>query len=130
MALTRAAEVTGTRARPRVDREAGTLVGSRCATCGACSWPGRAICSSCGGDEVEFGALPTSGQLLSYTTVWVPRPGLSAPYVLGHVDLGRGATIFAHVRGLPETTQVPLPVSVVLSRDPEGIPNFWFEPAI
>ena len=89
MALTRSADVAGTRERPRFDREGGTLIGSRCATCGACSWPSRAICSNCGGDDVEFGALPTAGALRSYTTVWVSRPGLEPPYVLGQVDLAQ-----------------------------------------
>lgn len=128
MALTRAADVAGTRERLRFDRKAGTLVGSLCATCGACSWPSRAICSSCGGDNVEFGPLPTAGALLSYTTVWVPRPGLEPPYMLGQVDLGRGATIFAHVRGLATTVQVPSRVELVLASDPEAVPSFWFEP--
>jgi uncharacterized OB-fold protein len=129
MALTLAAGATGTLARPRFDRDAGALVGSHCANCDARSWPARAVCSSCGRDSVGLENLPQRGRLLSYTTVWVPRPGLTAPYVLGQVDLGHGATIFAHIRSLPEGVQAPLPVTVVLSPDPERIPSFWFEPA-
>ena len=72
--------------------------------------------------------MPAEGSLLSYTTVWVQRPGLPSPYVLGQVDLGDGATIFAHVRELPETTVVPIPVRVRLDADESAVPRFWFEP--
>jgi hypothetical protein len=48
--------------------------------------------------------------------------------MLGQVDLGRGATIFAHVRGLATTVQVPSRVELVLASDPEAVPSFWFEP--
>jgi uncharacterized OB-fold protein len=118
----------GTLARPRIDRGAGALVGSRCQDCGTRSWPARAVCSACGRDRLELEPLPRVASLVSYTTVWVPRPALSVPYVLGQVEFGDGASVFAHVRRLPEDARVPLPVSVVLSPDPDQVPSFWFEP--
>jgi uncharacterized OB-fold protein len=128
VALTRAEAADGTGARPRLDRQAGVLVGSRCADCGTRSWPARAVCSNCGSDGLTIEPLPHTASLLSYTTVWVPRPSLTVPYVLGQVEFGDGASVFAHVRELPEDARVPLPVSVVLSPDPDQTPSFWFEP--
>jgi uncharacterized protein len=118
-----------TRTRARFDRGAGVLVASRCQVCEATSWPARAICSACGGVLLEAVHLPEVGTLVSYTTVWVPRGALPAPYVLGQVDYGHGATVFAHVRELPDGATVPLPARVVLADDPDVVPSFWFEPA-
>lgn len=129
MAMSRAEAARPFRERPRLDRAGGVLVGSRCGDCGAQSWPGRAVCSRCGSDDVVTHALPDVGTLTSYTRVWVERPGLPTPYVLGQVDLGRGATVFAHLRGLPDGAEVPLEVRPVLAADPAAVPRFWFEPA-
>ena len=38
------ADVPGTAARGRLDREGGRLLGSRCPRCDAVSWPARALC--------------------------------------------------------------------------------------
>jgi len=128
MALSRAESAAATGARPRFDRQAGLLVGSCCDDCGTVSWPSRAICSNCGGDALRLEPLPRTATLRSYTTVWVPRPSLTVPYVLGQVDFGHGASVFAHVRELSPDARVPLSVSVVLSPDPDHTPSFWFEP--
>lgn len=129
MGLSRAEHAEGTLRRPRVDPARGTLIGSRCDVCGAQSWPGRAVCARCGSDQVELVGLPATGALLSFTTVWVPRPNLPAPYVLGQVDFGRGASIFGHVRGLPDDAVVPLDVRVVIpDENGDGLLSFWFEP--
>jgi uncharacterized OB-fold protein len=128
MALTQSETAPGTQARPRIDRDAGLLVGSRCLDCGTRSWPARAVCSACGRDRLALEPLPRTASLTSYTTVWVPRPSLTVPYVLGQIEFGGGASVFAHVRQLPEGARVPLPVTVVLSPDPDHPPSFWFEP--
>jgi len=128
MGLSGALGAAPTRERPRVDEKSGTLVGSRCGNCGARSWPARAICSVCGSDRLTAEQLPRVGSLTSYTTVWVPRADLPVPYILGQVDLGDGASIFAHVRELPEGAMVPTPVQLVVGPDPQAIPQFWFEP--
>lgn len=127
MGLTRAAQAIPTAQRTRVDAEAGRLVGSRCEACGTRSWPARAVCSACGSDALVLAALPETGQLTSYTTVWVARDGLPAPYVLGQVDLGHGATVFAHVRGAGDELTVPAAVRLVLADDPAATPRFWFQ---
>lgn len=128
MGLKRAVAAAGTGARPRFAD--GALLGSRCATCGTRSWPARAVCARCGGDDLAPDRLPETGELLSYTSVWVARGPFEPPYVLGQADFGDGAVVFGHVRGLPDGTQVPLQVHVVLPTDPGEPLAFWFEPAV
>jgi uncharacterized OB-fold protein len=73
-------------------------------------------------------ALPRDGTLLSDTAVHVPRPGFQVPYTLGQIAID-DVIFFAHVRGLPESARVPLPVTVVVPPEREGPLDFWFEPA-
>jgi hypothetical protein len=114
--------------RPRIDRVAGRLVGSRCGACGSVSWPGRPVCQRCGAAAATPLRLSDEGTLITYTTVWVPRPGLPTPYVLGQVDLADGVRIFAHGRGLTDRHTVPLPVRLVVLADQDAVPPFVFEP--
>ncbi len=79
---------------------------------------------------MEQTAFSGSGQLLTYTTVWVPRPGLEPPYTLGQVKLGDGPVVFGHVRRLPDEARVPVAVRLVTAADPEAVPMFWFEPEV
>lgn len=127
MELTTALEMPLTGERPRLDRERQQLIGSRCAACGMTSWPARAVCNRCGSAALEQVALSRTGTLLTYTEVWVERPGLVPPYVLGQVDLDDGPLVFTHVRGLAPGTRVPLPVEVVVGEE-GALPAFWVEP--
>jgi uncharacterized OB-fold protein len=128
MELTDADSATPFLQRTRFDAQAGVLVGSRCSECGARSWPSRAACARCGSVAVSEAPLPREGSLVSYTIVWVARPGLSTPYVLGQADFGDGASVFAHVRGLEADVRVPTPVRAVISTDESAVPRFWLTP--
>jgi len=125
--LTRALGAAGTLERRRVGD--GVLVGSRCTDCSARSWPARAVCARCGGDNMATEELPSTGDLLSYTAVWVARGPFAPPYVLGQVDFGDGATVFGHVRGLADGVAVPLTVGVVVAPPGDAL-DFWFEPVV
>jgi uncharacterized OB-fold protein len=124
--LSAALEVPPSRERRRFDRAAGRLVGSRCAECGATSWPRRAVCHSCGAPAPGEVSFEPSGTLITHTRVWVARHGLDSPYSVGQVRLADGPTIFAHVRGLPDGVKVPLEVRLAFSEDESAIPPFWF----
>jgi uncharacterized OB-fold protein len=128
MELTEADNATPFLQRVRFDAEAGLLVGSLCSICGARSWPARAACARCGSVAVSQATLPREGSLVSYTVVWVARPGLSTPYMLGQADFGDGASVFAHVRGLASDVRVPTPVRAVISADESAVPRFWLTP--
>ena len=72
-------------------------------------------------------SFPATGQLLTFTTVWVARPGLTPPYTLGQIKVDNGPVVFGHVRGLTDGTRVPASVRLVVGPDPEAVPTFWFE---
>ena len=112
--------------RPRIDRRTGKLVGTRCPECCTVSWPSRALCPGCGSPAVEQTRFPTTGKLLTFTHVWIPRGDLKTPYLLGQVRIYGGPVVFGHLRGsLPND---PLPVRVVVVNPDEGsFPPFWFE---
>jgi uncharacterized OB-fold protein len=114
--------------RRRWDASTGRLLGTRCGECGSVSWPGRPVCQRCGAAAAKEVQLSDEGILITYTTVWVPRPGLTTPYVLGQVDLPEGVRIFAHGRGLTEDHRVPLRVRLVLAEQPDTVPPFFFQP--
>ncbi|WP_041775867.1 OB-fold domain-containing protein [Blastococcus saxobsidens] len=70
------------------------------------------------------------GRILSYTTVWVARPGLAPPYTLGQIQLDDdGPLVFGHIRELGDGTRVPVPVRMVVADTDDAVPPFWFEPA-
>jgi uncharacterized OB-fold protein len=128
MTLAGALELPGTASRTRLDRERGQLVGSRCAACGATAWPARAVCHRCG-EVAELDArFGPDGTLLTHSRVWIARPPLEPPYVLGQVEVAAGPVVFVHVRALPEEARVPLPVRLAIAADADAVPRFWFEP--
>src|ERR1700728_3098231 len=122
-----ALDVPNTGARPRFDRVSGRLIGSICQRCAATSWPMRAVCHRCGYAPATQTAFSTSGTLLSFTTVWVSRPGVPAPYILAQVKLDQGPLIVSHARGLGPNLRTPAPVTLILGEDPDAVPAFWFE---
>jgi uncharacterized OB-fold protein len=69
-----------------------------------------------------------SGNLVTYTTVWVARPGIEPPYTIGQVKLDDGPLVFGHIRGLVDGMTVPSPVRLVVADDTASVPPFWFEP--
>lgn len=122
-------EVRHLEARQRYDREAGMLVGSVCRDCRSTSWPPRVLCNRCGGRALSVLPLSGSASLLTCTTVMIPRPGLEAPYILGQARLEEGPIILGQVKGLVEHGSPPAKLRVVVARDEESMPPFWFEPA-
>jgi uncharacterized OB-fold protein len=71
------------------------LAGSRCAACGAVTFPVQRSCPRCAGHDVESVPLPRTGTLWGFTVQAFPpktpyllageRP--FAPYAVGYVDL-------------------------------------------
>jgi hypothetical protein len=127
MELTAALEQPNVGDRPRFKRDTGVLVGSLCGSCGRRFWPARAVCPACQSAQVGPVELAAAGRLITFSTVWVARPGLDAPYVLGQVELDDGVRLFAHVRELPEPSAGDR-VRLVFGTDDSDVPPFWLEP--
>ena len=111
--------------RERLDAQGQRLVGSRCADCGLSAWPAHIVCGRCGNTRLEPLALPTIGQVRTWTRVWVPAPGLEPPYVIAMVALG-DVIVPTHVRGAVDGLSAGAPVRVVV--DLTASPPFWVEP--
>ena len=100
-----------------------SLLGGRCAKCGAHSFPRRSICSQCGpGPDVETAKLDGRGRVYASTVVSVPSPvGLKPPYAYGYIDLdGAALRVFglfakADAQGLQPGTPVRLVTEALYS---------------
>ncbi|NIN73441.1 MAG: DNA-binding protein [Gemmatimonadetes bacterium] len=75
----------------------GHLMGSRCKSCGATSFPPRADCDSCMSGDFEFVELSGKGKLHTFTKIVAAPTGFEdvAPYVVGVVDLEEGGKALA-----------------------------------
>jgi uncharacterized OB-fold protein len=128
--LSAALTVEPTTTRPRSDRDANALVGSRCLSCRTPSWPGRAICHQCGSADLVSETFSRTGTLITHTLVHVPRPGLVTPYMLGQIQLdAEGPLVFGQVTGLEADAPVPTAVHCVLGQ-PGDQPWYWFAAGI
>jgi uncharacterized OB-fold protein len=73
----------------------------QCTSCGSCQHYPRALCTSCGADELEWRTASGDGTVYSYTVVYRP-PGPSAPeppYVVALVRLAEGPLVLTNVVG-------------------------------
>ena len=127
MELTAALDQPNVAERPRFRRQDAVLVGSLCGSCGKRLWPARAVCPTCQSAQMALVELSSAGRLITFSTVWVARPGLDAPYVLAQVELDDGVRLFAHVRELSDP-QADARVRLVFGVADDQIPPFWFEP--
>jgi uncharacterized OB-fold protein len=101
------------------------LVGGRCRSCGARSFPRAAVCSECLSEEIDKIALPTEGTLYSYTVVHQAPKGWKVPYALGYVDLPDGVRVLAHIDAPADRLAIDLPVRLdtgIVGADPSGAP--------
>jgi uncharacterized OB-fold protein len=75
----------------------GHLMGSRCVSCGAQSFPPRADCERCMSGDFEFFELSGKGTLHTFTKIVAAPTGFEdvAPYVVGLVDLDDGGKAVA-----------------------------------
>lgn len=126
MGLDAALTVRVTAQRRRDDGQA--LAGSRCARCSAASFPARSVCHRCGTAAPADEAFAPTGELITYTTVHVARPGLPAPYTLGQVAIdGAGPLVFGQIRAPDGQLATGIGVRIVLASAGE-VPRYWFVP--
>lgn len=78
------------------DEHTGRVLGlraGRCGDCGEVAFPYAPRCVACSAatEPIVLGAVAT---VFESTTVHSPAPGLTAPYVVGYVDLPEGVRLF------------------------------------
>lgn len=111
------------------------LVAQECVACGARYFDRRNACAACFGTEFREAAVPTEGELRTFTIVSQAAPGIPVPFVAGVVDCG-GTSVRANVVNVPpDPNHVRLGMKVrlvtqVVATDEEGTEavGFGFEP--
>jgi uncharacterized OB-fold protein len=111
------------------------LVAHECTACGARYFDRRNACASCSNREFREVAVPTEGELRTFTIVAFAAPGIPVPFVAGVIDCD-GTSVRANVVGVPpdpEHVRTGMKVRLVtgpLGTDSEGTEavGFGFEP--
>lgn len=112
------------------------LEANECTACGARFFDRRNACAGCSGTEFKSVALPTKGEVRSFTIVSFAAPGIEVPFVSAIVDCGGTSvrTNIVNVEPTPEHVKLGMPVRLTtfpIGKDGEGVEaiNFGFEPA-
>ncbi|HEX3796460.1 MAG TPA: Zn-ribbon domain-containing OB-fold protein [Acidimicrobiales bacterium] len=133
--------MAGTRVMVReglfTDGERPTLLGSRCADCGAHHFPRHDTCPYCSSEDVEPVALSGAGTLWAWTAVTAPPPGYEGeiPFGIGVVELPEGIRVISRLcesdPGALDLGQ-PMELRVVplhLDADGNDVVTFAFAPS-
>ena len=101
----------------------GALMLQQCADCSSWQFYPRIICTTCGGDKLEWKAASGGGCIASFTVV---RRGISAdypaPYIVALVDLDEGPRMMTGlIEVAPEDVQVGKRVEVTFGDWSEDI---------
>ena len=110
------------------------LKGYRCKSCGQLDFPKLSPCPQCWGEEFEMVPLSRKGSLYSFADVYTPQHGMTAPYIVGYIDLPENLRIFALLEGEVKTFQceeeVELTVGPIrLNQDGNPIISYKFKKA-
>ena len=108
----------------------GELAVQRCTACGLRRFPPREVCSACWSRDVEWVAVPGTGEIYSfYLMHQVYHPGFAGevPYPVVVVQLDEGPRVTSNLVDCPrEAIRIGLPVEVVFEElSPEvTLPKF------
>jgi uncharacterized OB-fold protein len=111
------------------------LVANQCDSCGARFFDRRNACASCSGTSFTQVAVPTEGELRTFTIVAFAAPGVPVPFVAGVVDCD-GTSVRGNVVNVepdPDHVHTGMKlrlVTVPIGTDSEGTEavGFGFEP--
>lgn len=97
------------------------LVGTRCGSCGNTMLGARTVCSSCVGLDVEPACLSRTGELYTFTRLYLKE----TVRTIGYVDLAEGVRTLADVRSDGQDLVPGLQVALGVDGD-----QWFFAPAI
>jgi len=112
------------------------LVANECTSCGARFFDRRNACASCFATDFRQVAVPTTGELRTFTIVAFAAPGVEVPFVSGVIDCG-GTSVRGNLRNVePDAEHVSTGMKLRLTTyslgtDDNGVEAvaFGFEPA-
>lgn len=112
----------------------GTLLGSKCKTCGQVFFPPAGLCLECGHEELAEVELGRRGTLYSYTIGHMPSFHFMPPYALGLIDLPEGVRVFAPLV-MPEDAsfEIGMGMDLIIEKlwdaDDKEVIGYKFKPA-
>ena len=111
------------------------LEANECTGCGARFFDRRNACAGCFGTDFRKVAVPTDGELRSFSIVTFAAPGVQVPFVSAIIDCGGTSVRGNIVNTPPDPEHVKLGMKVRLTTfavgsDDEGTEavNYGFEP--
>ncbi len=93
----------------------GSLLGSRCRSCGAHFFPIREACSGCLSGDLETISFSTTGILYTYSIVRQSTPEFEVPYILGYVDFPEKVRIMGQISGEADDLSIGMPMELTLT---------------
>lgn len=75
----------------------GTFLGLKCHQCGEYTVPPQKVCSQCHSEDMEVAELSRSGEVRSFTVIYIPAEGFTPPYIVGLVELQEGPWVTANI---------------------------------
>lgn len=107
------------------------LMGSKCKECGNIDLPPRLVCSKCFKSNPEWIEVKGTGQLATFTTIYIGSSFMNAkgyspkkPYCFGTVDLDSGVSLAGHIKGVnesdPDSIQIGMRLKVVFEDGTES----------
>lgn len=84
----------------------GRFLVQRCLDCGETYFPPAPVCPYCHAEAVEWTESDAVGQLYAFTRQHRTAPDVSAPVVLGLVELAEGPRLLARVAAEYETLSI------------------------
>jgi uncharacterized OB-fold protein len=78
------------------------LLGLKCHDCGAITTPPKMVCRQCSGSDMEVIELKGSGQIKTFTTVFVASEGREeeVPYTIVIVEMDDGPWVMGNLDGI------------------------------
>jgi uncharacterized OB-fold protein len=77
--------------------KAGKLLGLKCNDCGAITCPPRKVCAECGSENQEIVTLKGTGEIKTFTVIYVAPIGYQPPFVVAMAELPEGCRVMGNV---------------------------------
>ena len=75
----------------------GKLLGLKCESCNAYTFPAQGVCGDCGGKDLEVAEMKREGTIKTFTVIRVAPEGMRPPYIVAMVQLAEGPWITGNV---------------------------------
>jgi len=75
----------------------GKLLGLKCSDCGTVTCPPRKVCAECGSENQEVYTLKGTGEIKTYTVIYVAPVGFTPPFVVAMAETPEGCRVMGNV---------------------------------